>query len=123
MNDIDDRYPPDHGEPIARQEFQLPEEDPPGLDGEVHASSIGSSESLAALAARGLGEFVPFADARPKGCEVCSFSPDGCSFCSGRSAIDILGDQGIEVIDATGSNMPSNIYDLPADPDQEIPDQ
>lgn len=38
---------------------------------------------------------------KQSGCEACSFSPDGCSFCSGRSAIDVLRDRGGEgVIDA-----------------------
>jgi len=40
----------------------------------------------------------------PLGCEACSFSPDGCSFCSGATAIDIANaraDVGVPVLDLT----------------------
>jgi hypothetical protein len=41
----------------------------------------------------------------PGGCELCSYAPDGCSFCSGRSAIEVANERtdvaGIPVLDLT----------------------
>lgn len=46
----------------------------------------------------------PFCDGRPAepvGCEACSFAPGGCSFCSGRSAIETLRSGSHDVMDAS----------------------
>jgi len=57
-------------------------------------------------------------DPADDGCDACSFTPGGCSLCSGRSAIDILRERGGEgVIDATA--MLTQL--TPPDPDTEDP--
>lgn len=54
-----------------------------------------------------------------KGCELCSYTPGGCSFCAGTSAIDTLRARGGEgVIDA--NTVLARL--TPTDPDTPEPD-
>jgi hypothetical protein len=91
VTDPDDRYPPDHGQPLYRQEIQGEPAHPPIVD-----------ELPAMKAATG------------PGCAQCSYSPDGCSFCSGRTVFESLAQGGHTVIDATPVVDISDLMNTPA---------